>query len=549
MASSGAEGPSPERVPTRGGSLAVVHDAVERQPSLPLLIVALFTVAYFAATCALASLKPFSLDELDVFEIAQLPTAADIWREWLASGDGMPPVVHFVTHLVGSALGFSHVTGRLPAMVGFWLMCVCIFIFLRRRVGTALATIGMLLPVTAPAVYAYAYEARGYGMVLGFSGAAVVCWDLAHDRRWRWSALIGLPICLVAAIASHFYAVLVIAPLALGELARTMERRRVDWLLWGVCLAPALILWPANPVVAHVRGLREVAMRAHRVSVSELVDVWSQFLSIPITYLGLLAIVCLFPGRRSAAEGSPLSADRERRPSTTDWVLAVGWMALPVGVWLLANLVTGNFMLRYAIVTIIGFGLGIPLFCYMGIRHRPELALLLAGWVVATAVGSTLAARHFLRTTTLTTQHIAAGFGCARLLTLWENLPGGELPIVVADFNVFHQLHHYAPEGLRRRLVFVVDREFGQLIEPAMPFYARVFGERMAGLEEFLAANPDFYLFDCGAPERLPLLERLLGAGASLRESGVGETPDILLRRDLYRVSRPGGSVEGESER
>jgi hypothetical protein len=152
----------------------------------------------------------------------------------------------------------------------------------------------------------------------------VVCWDLAHDRRWRWPALIALPICLVAAIASHFYAVLVIAPLALGELARTMERRRVDWLLWVACLAPALSSGPANPVVAHVRGLREVALRAHRVSVSELVDVWSQFLSIPITYLGLLAIVCLFPGRWSTAEGSPLSDSRERQPSTTDWVLAVG---------------------------------------------------------------------------------------------------------------------------------------------------------------------------------------------------------------------------------
>ncbi|HSP96974.1 MAG TPA: glycosyltransferase family 39 protein, partial [Candidatus Dormibacteraeota bacterium] len=446
---------------------------IERQPRyLSLFIVGLFTIAYFAATCALASLKPFSLDELDVFEIAQLPTA-DIWRAWFESGDGMPPMVHFATHLVGSALGLSHITARLPAMVGFWLMCVCIFIFLRRRVGLALAAIGMLLPVTAPVAYSYAYEARGYGIVLGFSGAAMVCWDLAHDSRWRRLALLGLPICLAAAIATHFYAVLVIVPLALGELARTVERRRVDWLLWAGCLAALVVLLPVNPVVAHVRGLREVAMRAHRVSVSELADVWSQFLSVSITYLGLLAIVCLAQGRWSAAVVAPASASGERRLTAADWALAVSWMALPVGVWLLANLVTGNFMFRYAIVTIVGFGLGVPLLCHMAVRHRPAIAPWLAGWVAVTAVGSLLAAQYSLRTTTLTTEHIAAGRGCARLLTLWGRLPADELPIVVADFNVFHQLHHYGSEGLRRRLVFVVDHQFGQLIEPAMPFYAR----------------------------------------------------------------------------
>jgi hypothetical protein len=512
---------------------------------LALLIVGLFTIAYFAATSVLASLKPFSLDELDVYEIAKLPTAKEIWRGWFESGDGMPPVVHFATHLVGSLVGLSHVTTRLPAMVGFWLMCVCLFVFLQRRVGPALAAIGMLLPVTAPAAYFYAYEARGYGMVLGFSGAAVVCWDLAHARRWRRLALLGLPLCLAAAIATHFYAVLVIVPLAVGELARTLERRRIDWLVWAGCLAPGLILLPINPVVGHVRGLREVALRAHRVSVPELVDAWSQFLSASVIYLGLLAIICLAQ-MRQPTDASPVPALRGRPPTPSDWLLVVAWMALPMGAWILANLETGNFRFRYTIVTIIGFGLGVPLLCHLAVRRRPGIAVLLAGWVAVTAAGSTLASYHTLQTTGTTAQ-IAAGGGCARLLTISERLPEDGLPIVVADFNVFHQLHHYGPEALRRRLVFVVDHEFGELIEPAMPFYARVFGERMEGLEEFLRSNPAFYVYDCGAPARFPLVERLLSAAASLRESGIVDTPDIGLRRELYRVSMPAGATARES--
>ena len=69
-----------------------------------------------------------------------------------------------------------------------------------------LALMGMLLPLSIPQAYFYAYEARAYGMVLGFCGAAVVCWDLAHATPWRGLALLGLPLCLAAAVASTLYA-------------------------------------------------------------------------------------------------------------------------------------------------------------------------------------------------------------------------------------------------------------------------------------------------------------------------------------------------------
>jgi hypothetical protein len=96
-------------------------------------------------------------------------------------------------------------------------------------------------------------------MVLGLSGIAVVCWDLASVARWRPIALLGLPLCLAGATATHLYAILMIVPLAMGELARTWERRRVDWLVW-VGLLPALLMFvPGNPIIAKIRGLTEVA--------------------------------------------------------------------------------------------------------------------------------------------------------------------------------------------------------------------------------------------------------------------------------------------------
>lgn len=528
---------------TLGGRLSQrlrsLHAAVTARPALAPLMVALFTVAYFAATCDLASLKPFSFDELTTYNIARSPNAGALWTNWLASGDGVPPVAHLATHVAGSALGFSHVTARLPDMIGFWVMSVCVLIFLRRRVGAWLAVLGMLVPVTVPMAYAYAIEDRGYGIVLAFSGAAVVCWDLTRDPRWRPLALLGLPICLAAAVATHLYAILLVVPLAAAELARTVEQRRVDWWVWVGLIAVGLWLLPMNPIVAHIRQLTELSRYAswHRVSVSELMALWAQFLSVSAMSLGLLALVCLWP-QPVAADGAPATPPAVGA-AAADWVLVLGFIALPVIGAMFAYFVTGLLLFRYVIASVIGFSLGVALLCGVAVRRRPELALVLTGWVAVTAFGTVMATRHAMHTTSVTTQHIAAGAACFRLLQLGGNLAQDGSPIVVSDFTLFHQLQHYAPDPLKARLLFVVDHEFGALIEPYMPYYARVFDERLEGLEDFLRSHRSFYLYDCGAPGRLPLLERLLDAGASVRDAGLTDTPDIGLRRDLYRITLP----------
>jgi hypothetical protein len=503
--------------------------------------VGLFTVAYLAATFDLASLKPFSFDELTTYYMAKLPTAGDVWSTWFETGEAISPLVHLVTHVVGYAFGFSHVTVRLPSMVGFWFMCLCVFIFLRRRVCPMLAFLGMLVPVTVPLVYSYAYDARGYGMVLGFSSAAVVCWDLTQKTRWRRVALLALPVCLAGAIATHLYAILVVVPLAMGEIARGIERRRVDWWVWVGLMAACLVSLPANPIVSHIRHVPELTLRSHRAGLSELMELWSHFLSVSATYLGMFVVVCLCHDWVSTEDGPTSPTTRDRQSSLTDWVLVLAFVSLPAAGWLLANVVAGFVVPRFVIASVIGFSLGVPLLCRMAIRRQPEVALLLAGWVAATAVGGILASRHAMHTTSVTTEHIAAGRGCFRLLKLWERLPSDDLPIVVSDFIVFNQMHHYAPEALRRRLLFLADNEFGALIVPYISFYANVFGTRIEGLDGVLRSNRSFYLYDCGASARLPMVERLLGAGALLRDAGLLGTPDILLRRDLYRVSmRPG---------
>src|SRR5262245_25708500 len=100
--------------------LAKFYQSVARWPDL--VFVGWFTVAYFVATGHLASRKPLWGDELKVYHIAESPTLSSIWEAVHEQPDAMPPVIHLTTHFVGRFWGFSHLSVRIPPMIGFWVM-------------------------------------------------------------------------------------------------------------------------------------------------------------------------------------------------------------------------------------------------------------------------------------------------------------------------------------------------------------------------------------------------------------------------------------------
>jgi hypothetical protein len=90
----------------------------------------------------------------------------------------------------------------------------------------------MSFPLVTTA-YFYAYEARPHGIVLGFCGIVLVCWQAATDRfDRRFWPLLGLGGGLVCALLMHSYAALLFVPVGLGELTRSVRLRRIDWKVW-----------------------------------------------------------------------------------------------------------------------------------------------------------------------------------------------------------------------------------------------------------------------------------------------------------------------------
>jgi hypothetical protein len=496
---------------------------------LPALLLALFSVLFFLATGFLASRKALWSDEILTLAAAELPSVSDVWRALQDSADAMPPLTHVLTHLCERCFGTSHLTARLPAIVGFWLLCVSIFAFLRRRVSLPLATAGLLIPITMPAVYAYAFEARGYGLLVGFAGAAVLCWDLAglpHRRAW---VLPALSLCLAAAIASHLYGVLLLGPLAAAELARARERGRLDFGVWLAFAGAGLVVLPLTPFLQNMGSIGQM-MSGTGLSPRAALSALETFLSTPVTYVGLLVILCL--AKRQGAV--PAAEDEGAGLQTSDWVLALALSSLPVWGYVLATASTGVFTGRYVLPSVAGFSILLPLLLHLRLRGDPVTPIRLAWWLGLAACLTVAEVKYDLPEVS----NVRLGKGPDYLLKIEDQLPQDGLPIVVTQLHDFSRLRHYAQEPLRQRLRLFADSNDWVRTQAGRRPEQRDNG--VVALADFIKANKAFYLYLPNA-EPEPILPRLIHEGAAIGDVGLNEPGNVYPRPGfIFKVTFPG---------
>src|SRR5215469_10035283 len=223
-----------------------LESASEQVEKYTLCLVGFATIIYFGIVFVLASEKLFWSDELFTFYFSRLHSLGDIWRALLTGTDQLPPPFYIITRTSTSLFGSGELAFRLPQIFGFWLMCISLFCFVRRRSSTAYGLVAMLFPLITDAFY-YAYEARPYGLVVGFCGLALCCWQAATEGRLRMLSVTGLGLSLVGALSCHYYAILAFGPLIVGEVLRSVKSGRLDigvWIAFGVGLVPLVIFLP-----------------------------------------------------------------------------------------------------------------------------------------------------------------------------------------------------------------------------------------------------------------------------------------------------------------
>jgi len=403
-----------------------------------------FSSLYLLLTASIATQRMLWNDELFTLYLSQLGNLSDMLAALSKGADQNPPSFYVLTHGILSLLGQSELAVRLPEVLGVLLMCLCLFRFVSRRSGALYGFAAMLFPLITTA-YEYAYEARPYGLVLGFSSLALLCWQEATDGSRRGLWLLSLATSGVAAVSSHYYGVFLLIPLGIGELVRSLIHRRVDppiWMAIGGMVAPLLLFLPF---------IQQASTYSHHF--------WAQpeWRMIPGFYYFLLTpaigpivatwiVASLWPIRDS--ELWPPSLHEAPRWPWPEIAAAFGFVLIPVIAVILAKFVTGAFTYRYALSAVIGFSI----LCAIAAQRMDGgraimgccLVLFSCTWFVATGVIQMK-------------QQAVIAASWSKSYKFLQSEGDQVLPIVAADLHTFMTLAHYAPPSLSSRVVYLAD--------------------------------------------------------------------------------------------
>lgn len=377
-------------------------------------------------------------DELFTLYASRL-SLPDLWRALADGFDLQPPLSYVITKAQVALTGEGLVATRLPSLAGFAVGCLGLALFVKRRVGVAGGTVALLVPAVT-AGYEYAYEVRPYGLVLGATGVALVCWQAVEEPRWRVPALFGLSLSIAVAVSLHYYAVLVLFPLAVGELLRMRRDGGFHLPVWLAMAAGCVPLAAYLPLISAASEYNSLFWT--RSSLGQVPYTYRYFL-YP-TLLPLLLGVVGFSVYRLLVPDDPPGHSRPTPTPMPELAVSLALLLLPV-VAVGLGFLTGGYRHRYAIPMVLGFGgvIGILTGTSRSLRPAALLAVLTV-W---------LGARSVLYATLLVT---AAPDPLERHPMLRAAMQGPDLPIVLSNDATYTQLEHYAPRELTSRITIVM---------------------------------------------------------------------------------------------
>jgi hypothetical protein len=409
-----------------------------------LLFVILFAELYLVIT-ALHGMRRFWYDELFTAYMCRLPNMSAIFRALKDGADLNPPLFYVATRAGQAVFGTSELATRLPAILGFLAMFLCIFHFVS-RFGSRLAGLAAMSFTVITGSYYYASEARGYGMVLGFSGLAAVFWQSAARGERRRIALPGLAAALAGVLLSHCYGVLALVPFGLAEAARWIWRRKVDWpmLAWLAVPCPAVLTY--LPMFAATRG-NTFDNPVYRPTWGAIPACYAMHFGAALwPALAGLAVLALV---RPAPEASS-DEDKGCAIPAHEIVLAVGFALAPVFGVLLAMGVTGVFMDRYGIPALIGCSILIGGLTACKARRSKAAAAAVVCIFIGAFVLSSAEWMAGLRAQT------GGGKTVPRPQLALSELTRG-VPVVITNGLLFLEFDHYEAKAVTDRMYFLTD--------------------------------------------------------------------------------------------
>jgi 4-amino-4-deoxy-L-arabinose transferase-like glycosyltransferase len=514
------------------------------------LMVAAFAVVYLAVTVPVATRSPLTNDEFFTYYIARAHGLGGLWRALKTGAEQTPPLSHVLSRVCIELFGNTRLAIRLPEVIAYLGASLCLYAFVQHRSSRLIGLVAMLIP-SVTATYTYAFQARSYALVLAFAALALLCWQRTGSGD-RGLPVAGLAIALALAVASNYYAVLLLLPLGLGQAVRNFRARRLDpsvVLAFGGALVPLVLflplieasrkysahfyakatwrdsadffafltdtsLLPTNWFVAHDRALLALTLvaaatvvlvaprlptRGSRVLLLGvaigIVPLVGLFASDPLfgvtsLYLHEGAVAVLVLGLAGYVVWRARSG-RLAGPSVPpdELVAAVGLVLLPLATVVLAKAATGAFQFRYALPAILGVAILLALALYRLEAGRSVVGLLV---LVVLTVGFVGYAMSEYRAAGRARAHQQEVFG------FLEQRAGGRLPILLVHPHDYLELASIAPRPLAPRLIYLADvkdslrRTGSDTVERGLIEMAKLGPLHVRDYRRFIAGRPRF---------------------------------------------------------
>ena len=445
----------------------------------------LYSIVFFLWTGFLAHLRLLWFDEFITLYVIRFHSLAELVQKLKTGMELNPPLFHLLTRVSTSLFGESAIALRLPAMIGFWIMTVCTYVFVQRRTSPLFGAVAALFTL-ATTSYLYAFEARPYGIVLGCCGISMVAWQSATDGRNRRIALLALTASLATAVSCHYYAGLLALPLVAGELVRTESRRRLDIPVWVAMIAGVSSVFIYLPLI---RAGFKVHNNEHVWNKPQISFSWE-------SYWTLLGYVCIpFVAALAFLWWKRLQESRGNTPSDTQVpfpeIVASSVLAgLPIIALAAASSITNMITERYVVSAILGSAILFSFTCWKIGNNRISfgfgtLLLLIVFFAIGQVrkVESLLALRNYYSSPALN-----------------ATLASKDVPIVVKGLDSM-PFQYYAAEEFRSRAVAVVDFErmyrFSSVdtVDRLLVLGQGTFPIKVRDYQGFRRENPHFLIF------------------------------------------------------
>ena len=331
-----------------------------------------------------------SQDEFFVLQTDSAATVSQLIHIQRTTPISLDPLTyHLLAHASMRVFGANAFALRLPSFLGYLLMQVCLFIFVRRIAGGRAAIFALAFPALTATLF-YSAEARPYGLLLGLYALTLVAWQSAIRRNGDIRGFMRsgarpepgpsawllplLTLAIALTLNAHYFGVLLLIPVCAAELTRTIQRRRIDFpVAAAIILGMAAIIFalPFQSAAAEFRqhyynggavGVRAIsqAYRSLFVDYTHTSPGTQRFAAILFVLCALALIAACVQRYRNRTIALPF-------PESV-FILALA--ALPFFGFLLARFVTHSIEVRYVLGAIIGVTVLLAVVLAPTLRHN-----------------------------------------------------------------------------------------------------------------------------------------------------------------------------------